>query len=117
MSNQARENRCVVVSCGTLRPELQRLQDNGLLPAEQLLFTGPGLHENPAALEKQLKKQLTRGQNLSGPVIVVYGATCFVNTKDPLRDIDALLREQGPSVSRIQAANCVDMLVGREERR
>jgi len=86
------------------------------LPAEQLLFTAPGLHENAQALEKQLKKQIAKALDLSPRVIIVYGSTCFVDTSDPLRNIDKLIRAHGPRISRIQAGNCVDMLVGREER-
>jgi len=106
----------VVVSCGTLRPELSRLQEDGFLRAERLIFTAPGLHETPRELEKQLKGQLVNAKRLCERVIVVYGAKCFVDSRDPLRDVDVLIGEEGPGISRIRASNCVDMLADAEER-
>lgn len=106
----------VVVSCGTLRPELNRLQEEGFLRAERLIFTAPGLHETPPELEKQLKRQLVNAKRLCDRVIVVYGAKCFVDTGNPLRDVDALVHEQGSNISRIRAVNCVDMLADAESR-
>jgi len=107
--------RCVV-SCGTLRPELRALEEEGFLDADHILFTAPGLHETPEELEQQLQRQVGKAREHSEKVIVVYGEKCFVDVSDPTRDVDALLRDQGPGVSRVHASNCVDMLADLEAR-
>jgi len=106
----------VVVSCGMLRPGLGRLQEDGFLRPERLIFTAPGLHETPRELEKQLRGQLVNAKRLWERVIVVYGAKCFVDFRDPLRDVEVLIGEEGPGISRVRASNCVDMLADAQER-
>jgi len=107
---------CVIVSCGTLRAELRKLQEEGFLAAHSLLFTAPGLHERPRELEEQLVRQVSKARQRSEKVVVVYGAKCYVKTSDPARDVDALVREQGPGVARVRASNCVDMLADARQR-
>jgi len=106
-----------IVACGTVRAELRRLADDGFLDADALVFTAPGLHEWPWELDKQLARQLRKARGHSERVIVAYGERCFLDTADPTRDTDALLREQGPEFRRIRAKNCVDMLADEDERR
>ena len=60
-----------VVSCGTLRPELNHLRDEGFLDADRILYTAPGLHEHPRELEKQLTRQLVNARKHTQKVIVV----------------------------------------------
>ena len=43
-----------VVSCGTMRPELDALQEEGFLDVKRVFFTAPGLHEWPWELKKQI---------------------------------------------------------------
>ena len=105
-----------IVACGTLRREIRKLAEDGFLDADRLLFTAPGLHEWPGRLEKQLAKQLLKAREGSDRVIVAYGDKCFIDTANPMRDTDALLREQGPEFRRVRAKNCVDMLASTEER-
>jgi hypothetical protein len=105
-----------VVSCGTLRPELEHLRDTGFLDADAMLFTAPGLHENCPELARQLRQRVDEAGRLAPRVIVLYGDRCYIDTQDPERTIDRLLAEQGGGISRIDAGNCVDMLVGREQR-
>jgi len=105
-----------IVSCGTLRPELEKLQDSGFLDAKRVLYTAPGLHEWPWELEKQLTKQLTASRKISKKVIVLYGEKCFMDTSNPVRITDVLIREQHSDAVRVRASNCVDMLAGKEER-
>jgi hypothetical protein len=107
---------CAVVSCGTLRGELQALQRDGRLDAERLLFTAPGLHESPPQLEQQLVRQLDKAREAAQKTIVVYGARCFVDFSDPARDVDALLGERGGEINRVDALNCVDMMADAGER-
>jgi hypothetical protein len=105
-----------VLSCGTLRGELEALRQGGFLDADGLFFTAPGLHENPRQLEEQLTGLLPRAGGAADRIIVVYGARCFVDYSDPIRDVDALLREQGDGVRRVDALNCVDMLANARDR-
>jgi len=104
-----------IVSCGTLRQELDYLNKTSFLNADRIFYTVPGLHENPGELEKQLKKQLNEAKRFSSKVIVVYGNKCYVDVKNPLRDIDILIQETGVNAKRIEAKNCIDMLVSVEE--
>jgi c-di-AMP phosphodiesterase-like protein len=105
-----------IVSCGTLSPELNYLKDTGFLDADRILYTKPGLHEVPDELEKQLKRQLDNAKKYSPRIIVVYGSKCYIGSKNPFRDIDKLIQENGAEVSRVKAKNCIDMLADIKER-
>jgi len=106
-----------IVSCGTLSPELNYLREIGILDAHQTLVTTPGLHETPRELEKQLLKQITKAKEIANKVIVVYGGKfCYVNVDEPTRTMKKLIEEQGPTVRRIQATHCVDMLATEADR-
>jgi len=105
-----------IIACGTLRAELSYLKDKGFLNADKILYTTPGLHEAPWELEKQLKKQIDNAKRNSQKIIIVFGERCYIDIKDPARDIDKLIQETGVSAKRINAKNCIDMLVGLEER-
>jgi len=105
-----------IVACGTLRREIEKLADDGLLDADKILFTAPGLHEWQRELEKQLLRQLEKARAVSQRVIVVYGERCYLDPADPNRNVDALLREQGPEFRRIRARRCVDMLADDDQR-
>jgi len=58
MPNDISFNGYSIVACGTLRRELNQLQNSGFLDADKVLYTTPGLHEHLDELERQLKKQL-----------------------------------------------------------
>ncbi len=105
-----------IVSCGTMRQEIERLRRSGLLDVDRVLYAAPGLHEWPWEYEKQVTRRLQDAQKVAGHVIVVYGARCFVDTSKPERVTDTLIREQNVNAVRIKAANCVDMLASQEER-
>jgi len=107
---------CSIVSCGTMRQELEQLRSSGLLDADRVFYAAPGLHEWPWEYEKQVTRRLRDAQERSELVIVVYGSRCFVDTLKPERVTDTLIREQNVNAVRIKAANCVDMLASREER-
>jgi len=106
-----------IVACGTLRPELTRLTEDGRLDARRILYTGPGLHERQAELAAQLARQLERVASDTGRTVVVYGERCFLDARDPTRDTEAVIREVAPEAVRVGAAHCVDMLAGEAERR
>ena len=105
-----------MVSCGTLRPELTFLQKSGFLNADKILYTAPGLHEIPRDLEDQLSRQIKKAREYSEKVIVVYGSRCYLDFKNPWRTIDKIVEESGKNISRVEAANCVDMFADSEER-
>ena len=117
MSNHTLFKGYAIVSCGTLRPELQYLKDSGFLNADKLFYTTPGLHENVHELEKQLIRQLKHAKQYFQKIIVVYGSRCYIDSADPLKTIDILIQEQGVDVHRIQAKNCIDMLSDIEQRK
>jgi len=105
-----------VVSCGTLSPELNHLRGSGFLDARMILYTRPGLHENPRAFERHLRRQLRHAKRYAEKVIVVYGGRCYIDTIDPFKRIDKIIQEEGDQISRVKAANCIDMLADAGER-
>jgi len=106
-----------VVSCGTLSLELNHLRESGFLDTEHLMFTTPGLHEDPRELERQLIEKVGRAKEKAGKVIVVYGGKfCYVNANEPMRTMKKIIEEQGPDVARIDATHCMDMLASEAER-
>lgn len=105
-----------IVSCGTMRMELQHLQEDGFLDAPQILYTLPGLHQNVLELEHQLVKQISKAKEQYSKIIVVYGGKfCYVNIDQPLRQMQEIIEEQGEGVVRIQATHCMDMLASETE--
>jgi len=106
-----------IVSCGTLSLELNALKDEGFLNGAQILFTTPGLHEDVKELERQLVKKVEKAQTLAGKVIVVYGGKfCYINADQPTRTMQTIIGELGPSVVRIKATHCMDMIASEGER-
>jgi hypothetical protein len=100
-----------IVSCGTLRRELNHLHNDGFLDADKLLYTAPGLHENLNELKKQLIRQIRTAKSYSEEVIVVYGDTCYLP-----KEIDELTQEEDGEITRIEADHCIDMLIDSKER-
>ena len=92
------------------------MQEEGLIDADRLFFTTPGLHEVPRDLESQMVRQIGRAKGESGKVMVVYGDRCFVDSSDYYRGIDTVLQEQGLEIARVRAHNCIDMLADEAER-
>lgn len=106
-----------VVSCGTLSLELRHLRETGFLDTNHLIFTTPGLHEDPRELERQLVQRVNEAKEKAENVLVVYGGKfCYVNVDQPLRTMKTIIEEQGPRVKRIQATHCMDMLASESER-
>jgi len=106
-----------IVSCGTLSMELHYLREAGFLNTNHLMFTTPGLHEDPRDLERQLVQGINQVKEKADKVLVVYGGKfCYVNAHEPTRRMKSIIEEQGPKVRRIEASHCVDMLASREER-
>jgi len=106
-----------VVSCGTLTMELNHLREEGFLDAGHLLFTTPGLHEDPRELERQLLERIKLAREKAQKVLVVYGGKfCYVNASEPTRTMRKIIEEQGPDVARVEATHCMDMLASEGER-
>jgi len=105
-----------IVSCGTMRMELESLRRSRFLDADKVLYCAPGLHEWPRELEKQLPRQLSRAAEPPSRIIVVYGKKCFKDLNQPARETDALIQETVENAVRINASNCVDMLMSLEDR-
>jgi hypothetical protein len=106
---------CSVVACGTLRREIRHLAEIGFLDSGRVFFTGPGLHEWPKQLEKQLIRQAQKAKAVSDKVVVVYGEKCYLDF-DAGVDTDAFLARWGREFARVRANNCVDMLADAEMR-
>jgi hypothetical protein len=109
----------VIVSCGTLAPELNYLRKQGFLDAGKILYTTPGRHEVLKELESQLIEKIIQAKQHSRKIIIVYGGKyCYVNIDDPYRTIDTIIQEQGSgiSISRINATHCMDMLASESQR-
>jgi len=108
---------CVIVSCGTLSPEINHLKEEDFLDPKKVLFTTPGLHEVPRELERQLIDRIKKAREYSNKIIVVYGGQfCYVNSYDVFRNIDTIIKKQGGDIVRVQASHCIDMLAGKDER-
>ena len=106
-----------IVSCGTLSLELNQLKREGFLDAPQILYTTPGLHEDIRELERQLKDRVHKAKEKFPKVLVVYGGKfCYVNADEPTRTMKTLIEEEGPSVARIHATHCMDMIADETER-
>ena len=106
-----------IVACGTMTMELRTLREAGFLDTEHLLFTSPGLHQDPRELERQLLLRIEQAKERADKVLVVFGGKfCYVNADEPTRTMRKIIDEQGPRVARIDATHCMDMLAGEEER-
>jgi len=106
-----------IVSCGTLSLELNALKKEGFLDTPQILYTTPGLHQDPPELEHQLVRQIQKAKGKTEKVIVVYGGKfCYVNIDQPTRLMKHIVEEQGPKVARIEATHCMDMIASQSDR-
>ena len=106
-----------IVSCGTMSLELNYLKKEGFLDTDKLFFTTPGLHEDIRELERQLVDNINRAKEKADKILVVYGGKfCYVNAENPLRTMNAIIKEHGPDVARIEATHCMDMIASEEER-
>lgn len=108
-----------IVACGTMIPELNYLKETGFLEGT-LIYTAPGLHQEPAELENQLQKQLEAAKKHAKKIIVVFGGKyCYINMQDSYRTIDSVIeemREDGYYIARTQVENCLDMMATVEDR-
>ena len=109
----------VIVSCGTLAPELNYLRKQGFLDARKIIYTTPGRHEVLKEVESQLIEKINLAKQHSKKIIIVYGGKfCYVNVDDPYTTMDTMIQEQavGISIFRINATHCMDMLASERQR-
>lgn len=107
----------VIVSCGTMGPELNHLKKEGFLDAAKIIYTTPGLHQDCVELERQLRDAVARAKEQAAKVIVVYGGKyCYVSVNEPTRTMGKIIEEMGPEVERIEATHCMDMVASEAER-
>ena len=92
----------VWLSCGVLRAELEALHKLDKIGGE-LLFLDSMLHMDPPRLEATLTAKLTTLGGAEGRLVLVYG-DCSCRMLDLVRDY---------RVGRVNAINCIQMLVGR----
>ena len=105
-----------IVACGTMRPELNYLKDQGFLDTPHLGYTTPGLHEDIHELERQLIRFISKAKDKADKVIVVYGGKyCYVNADNPTRLMQTIISEQGLNVTRVEATHCMNMLASDQE--
>jgi len=97
--------------------ELNALKAEGFLDTPQILYTTPGLHQDIPELERQLVRQIQKARTKTEKVIVVYGGKfCYVNMDQPTRLMKNVIEEQGPTVARVDATHCMDMIADEAER-
>jgi hypothetical protein len=97
--------------------EINHLRAEGFLDSGHLYFTTPGLHQDIHELERQLILQIVKARKKTGKVLVIYGGKfCYVNADEPTRTMQQIIEEQGPSVVRVQATHCMDMIASEEQR-
>ncbi len=105
-----------LVACGTLRPELLALREQGFLGCDDLLFAAPGLHEEPKLLEEQLDRLLEKALAASSQAVVAYGDRCYIDPAKPEVTADVILARHSGPTARLRALNCVDMLADGQQR-
>jgi hypothetical protein len=109
----------VIISCGTLAPELNFLRKEGFLDAREIVYTTPGRHEVLKELESQLIQKIEAVKQYCQKIVIVYGGKfCYINVDNPYRTIDTIIQDQGAgiSISRINATHCMDMLASESQR-
>ena len=96
----------LVISCGILRKEIERLQENGDIQVEAY-FLSEKLHMDYNLLDQGLNHALKKHQKASRRgVVVVYGDLCL-GFNDEMK---ALINKYD-SV-KVDALNCIDCLLG-----
>jgi hypothetical protein len=105
-----------IISCGTLREDLERLREQGDLGQVELVFTERCLKERPWLLEEQLLREIRSAMDRKNPILVVYGDACFYDSAHPERDIDRIIGEAGVECLRIKQHSCIEMMLSPEDK-
>ncbi len=105
-----------IVACGTLRRDLETLQEEGRLSSVRLLCTDICLKERPKELERQLREKPEEAIAAGDPVLVLYGTGCFSDSADFSRSIDSIIEDAGVEAARVKEQSCVEMFASEEEK-
>jgi hypothetical protein len=98
------EPRPLIISCGILREEIEKLIKEKKLDAE-VVFLDAGLHAVYAELEKALISALEKySDKAPNGIIVVYGDMCH-------HGIKRIIKKYKNTV-KVDALNCIDCLLG-----
>ena len=98
------EPRPLLISCGILREEIEKLIEEKKLDVE-VVFLDAGLHAVYAELEKALTSALEKySDNAPSGIIVVYGDMCH-------HGIKRIIKKYKNTV-KVDALNCIDCLLG-----
>lgn len=94
----------LLISCGIIRKEIQKLIDEKLLDVEPI-FLDAGLHVVYAELEKALTSALDEhSEHATNGIIVVYGDMCHPRIKKIVKKYSNAVK--------VDALNCIDCLLG-----
>ena len=105
-----------VVTCAALRPEMERLVEEGVLEDCQFFHVSPGSHERPHQLEEELPVRMREAGDTGLPVMVALGTKCYFDLDRPERTIDRLIEDIGVPAVRTRAEDCIDLLADKRER-
>jgi len=98
------EPRPLLISCGILREEIEKLIEENRLDVEAV-FLDAGLHAVYAELEKALTSALEEhADNVPNGIIVVYGDLCHHGIKRTVKKYRNTVK--------VDALNCIDCLLG-----
>ncbi|OQX78936.1 MAG: hypothetical protein B6D56_08060 [Candidatus Omnitrophica bacterium 4484_70.1] len=109
-------NNYIIVSCGTLNPELNYLRKEGFLDVKRIFYTKPGLHDYPVELEKWLISILKVAKKYSSKIIIIYGSLCYVDSHHPEITVEALAKKEIRNPIMINIKNCIDAIASKKER-
>ena len=98
------KSRPLLISCGILRKEIEKLIEEQSLDVEAY-FLDAGLHVVYAELEKELTSALEEStEHAPNGIIVVYGDLCHPRIKKIVKKYSNAIK--------VDALNCIDCLLG-----
>jgi hypothetical protein len=99
-----KQSRPILISCGIVQKEIQKLIDKKKLDVEPY-FLDAGLHVIYSELEKALTHALEKhAENAPNGIIVVYGDMCHPRIKKIIKKYSNAIK--------VDALNCIDCLLG-----
>ncbi len=99
-----RNNRPLLLSCGILREEIEKLVKENQLDVD-VVFLDAGLHAVYSELEKAVTTALDEhSKHAKNGIVLVYGDMCHPRLKKIVRNCD--------NVVKVDAMNCIDCLFG-----
>lgn len=99
-----------IVTCAVMKPDLDRLRDQGFLDTDAVFYTSPGNHDVLMEMDRELPEYMREAAANSRGIIVLLGDNCYFNPNNPDRTIDTLLQEIGVPAVRVPVNDCHDML-------